>query len=105
MYATAKVIEAKQCFPQQLNCLPDGEYLGFWTGYEVSVIAGNSRWLLKTDLGLRGLFGVGCKVTVNKCRATVRQLEPEKTAADVLRQITESAALPLPACCGLGDDD
>lgn len=105
MNLLANVVDAKQCMPQSSNFIPDGEYLGFWNGYEVSVIVGTTRWILKTDLGLRGLFGVGCKVTAKKGKVTVRQLEPEKTAADVLRQITESAALPLPACCGSGDDD
>ncbi len=53
-----------------VSTLPDGEYIGKMSGYEVKVSIGGADYILHTSDGIRS-FDVTCKVIVSKSNITI----------------------------------
>ncbi len=72
----AQAMTVKQVVPVASKEFPEGEFLGVWSGFEVSVVARAHRWLLSTDDGVRGI-NIGCKVTCKNGRIVVTAIDKD----------------------------
>ena len=52
--------------------IPDGEYVGTWSGYQIEFTAGGIAYTAATEDGVRG-FGIPVIVAVNGGRVTFKQ--------------------------------
>ena len=71
----ANVVSADISGPAKMTDVPDGEWPGVWSGYQVTAVCGHGKWTFTTDDGVRGI-GIGCVVTVQSGKISVRVHHP-----------------------------
>jgi hypothetical protein len=67
-----KVLSIQEKLPKQVT-MPDGIYLGNWSGHEISVSVGKRNFDLTTDEGVRGI-NVTVVVTIKDGEATFEEI-------------------------------
>lgn len=66
----ANVISVEMSGPAAMSEVPDGEWAGVWSGYQVSAVCGYRKFVFATDEGVRGI-GIGCIVTAKSGKINV----------------------------------
>lgn len=68
-----KIKSIKERVPQEVT-LPDGNYLGTWGGYVITMNYNGKTYELETEEGVRG-FNIKVMVTINNGEATFHELK------------------------------